>query len=140
MTRKILAAVVLIAVGAVAGLLAQSSQKLPVNWKGLPEPFATESVRNNPTIIPQPEGARLSVPPGFVVEEFMSGFSRPRFMILGPSLEVLISDNVQNGAVYVLKDGAKTAIIEKLDRPYGLALNQGWLYVAEPTSVKRYKY
>jgi glucose/arabinose dehydrogenase len=42
--------------------------------------------------------------------------------------------------VYALKDGKKTTVIEKLDRPYGLALNQGWLYVAEPTSVKRYRY
>jgi glucose/arabinose dehydrogenase len=142
MTRQALSALIVIVFVGVAGLIAQTpSNPLPVNWgKGLPEPFATESARNNPTVIPKPEDAKLSVPPGFVAEEFMSGFSRPRFMILGPSQEILISDNVQNGAVYVLKNGAKTAIIEKLDRPYGLALNQGWLYVAEPTSVKRYRY
>ena len=139
MTRQTFSAVLIFTAVCVVGLVAQSTQ-MPVNWKGLPEPFATESVRNNPTIIPQPEGAKLTVPAGFVVEEFMGGFSRPRFMILGPNREILISDNVQNGAVYVLKDGARTAIIEKLDRPYGLALNQGWLYVGEPTSVKRYRY
>ncbi|MGH9201917.1 MAG: PQQ-dependent sugar dehydrogenase, partial [Vicinamibacterales bacterium] len=116
------------------------SNPRPVNWKELPEPFATPSARNSATVIAQPEGAKLTAPSGFVVEEFMSGFARPRFMLLGPGREILISDTVQNGAVYVLKDGTKTAIIEKLDRPYGLALNQGWLYVAEPTSVKRYRY
>src|SRR5262245_50623869 len=142
MTRQAFAAVFVFGVVGIAALIAQTpSNPLPVNWgKGLPEPFATKSANNNPTVIPKPDDAKLLAPAGFVVEEFMSGFSRPRFMILGPSREILISDNVQNGAVYVLKDGAKTAIIEKLDRPYGLALNQGWLYVAEPTSVKRYRY
>src|SRR4029453_2120307 len=103
MTRKSLATVILVALASVAVPFAQSTQ-IPVNWKGLSEPFAPESVRNNPTVIPQPEGAKLAVPAGFVVEEFMGGFSRPRFMILGPNREVLLSDNVQNGAVYVLKD------------------------------------
>jgi glucose/arabinose dehydrogenase len=42
--------------------------------------------------------------------------------------------------VYLLKDGTKTPIIEKLDRPYGLALRGDWLYVAETVSVKRYRY
>jgi len=51
------------------------------------------------------------------------------------------------GSVYVLldkdRDGKieqKTKIIEGLDRPYGLALWKDYLYVGEPTSLKRYKY
>src|SRR5439155_17400835 len=31
-------------------------------------PFATPSVNNRPRVIPQPEGAKLNVPPGFQVE------------------------------------------------------------------------
>ena len=34
----------------------------------------------------------------------------------------------------------KNKIIDGLDRPYGLALWKDYLYVAEPTSLKRYKY
>jgi glucose/arabinose dehydrogenase len=128
---------------AAAGALAQTNQP-PVNWKGLPKPFHTESVRNNPEVIAKPEGAKLQVPPGFSVQEYMSGFVRPRFMMLGPGNEILLSDSGSrdgaDGVVYVLKNGAKTAIIEKLDRPYGLELNGEWLYVAEPSSVKRYRY
>lgn len=125
-----------------AGALAQTpSNPLPVNWKELPAPFATESARNNPTVIPRPEGAKLELPAGFVVEEFMAfPEQRPRFMLLGPSNEILLSDTSRNGSIYAIKDGARTAIITKLDRPYGLALNREWLYVAEPTSVKRYRY
>ena len=133
------AALVLVA----AGALAQTNQP-PVNWQGLPEPFHTPNVRNNPEVVPKPEGAKLQLPPGFAAQEYMSGFVRPRFMLLGPGNEILLSDSgsrdAADGMVYVVKDGAKTAIIEKLDRPYGLALSGDWLYVAEPTSVKRYRY
>jgi glucose/arabinose dehydrogenase len=120
------------------------SNPYPVNWKDLPAPFHSAAVRNNAQVIPQPPGAKLQVPAGFVVEEYMSGFVRPRFMMLGPSNEILLADSGtrdgRDGIVYVLKDGAKTPIIEKLDRPYGLELNGNALYVAETTSVKRYRY
>jgi glucose/arabinose dehydrogenase len=123
-----------------AALTAQSNRK-PVNWKELPAPFATPSARNNSTPIPRPEGATLVAPPGFVVDEFMDFAGlRPRFMMLGPGNEILITDTSRNGSVFVIKDGTRTAIIEKLDRPYGLALKGDQLYVAEPASVKRYTY
>src|SRR5215212_2503956 len=120
MKRTVLA-LVLIAASAFT-VSAQRGRK-PVNLKDLPEPFATPSSRNNPTVVPKPEGATLAAPPGFVVEEFMDfAGMRPRFMMLGPGNEILISDTSGNGSVYVIKDGVRTAIIEKVDRPYGLAL------------------
>jgi glucose/arabinose dehydrogenase len=124
-----------------SAILMAQSNPLPVNWKELPAPFATSSAPNNPTVVTRPDGATLTVPPGFAVDEFMSfPEQRPRFMRLGPSNEILLSDTSRNGSIYVIKDGAKTAIIEKLDRPYGLELAGDWLYVAEATSVKRYRY
>ena len=138
MKRTAVALVVLVA--AATTLSAQRGRR-PVNWKELPAPFATPSARNNPTIVPRPEGAALAAPPGFVVEQFMDFAGlRPRFMMLGPNNEILISDTSGNGNVFVIKDGVRTAIIEKLDRPYGLALKGDQLYVAEPTSVKQYTY
>jgi len=125
-------------VGAVVS--AQSTRK-PVNWKDLPEPFATPSSRNNPTVVPRPDGASLAAPAGFVVEEYMDfAGMRPRFMMLGPSNEILMTDTSGNGNVFVIKDGVKTAIVEKLDRPYGLALKGDQLYVAETTSIKVFPY
>jgi glucose/arabinose dehydrogenase len=124
----------------VAAVSAQRGRK-PVNWNDLPAPFATPSVRNNATVVPKPDGAALTVPAGFVVEEFMDFAGlRPRFMMLGPGNEVLITDTSGNGNVFVIKDGQRTAIIEKLDRPYGLAMKGDQLYVAEPTSIKVYTY
>ena len=134
-------ALVLVSLAAIGVPVSAQRGRKPVNWKDLPEPFATPSSRNNPTVVAKPEGASLAAPPGFVVEEFMDfAGMRPRFMMLGPSNEILISDTSGNGSVFVIKDGARTPIIEKLDRPYGLALKGDQLYVAEPTSVKVYTY
>ena len=140
MTRPALTVTLVVTAALGATLVAQSNRK-PVNWKELPAPFATPSTRNNATVVPKPEGARLDAPAGFVVEEFMDFAGlRPRFMMLGPGNEILISDTSRNGSVFVIKDGTRTPIIEKLDRPYGLALKGDQLYVAEPTAVKRYTY
>ena len=93
-----------------AGTAISQSSKLPVNWKGLPDPFHTPSASNRPKVIEQPSDAGLSVPPGFRVEEYMSDFeARPRFMILGPNQEILLTDSgarrIANGLVYVIHDG-----------------------------------
>jgi glucose/arabinose dehydrogenase len=107
----------------------------------LPPPFATPSVTNRPNVIPQPQGAQLKVPDGFTVELFAEGFKRPRYMTLGPSSEILISDSATapDGAVYILKPQRKK-LIDNLDRPYGLAFWKDHQYVGETKSVKRYKY
>ena len=53
----------------------------------LPAPYATPSARNPSKVIERPAGAQLKVPAGFAVEEYLTGFERPRTMILGPSKE-----------------------------------------------------
>ncbi len=113
----------------------------------LPAPFATESANNRPQVVERPRGAELTVPAGFKIEEVAAAFERPRIMIPGSSGELLLSDSVAAGAVYVLqdknKDGKyeeKKALLEKLDRPFGIAWWKDYLYVAETTSLKRYKY
>ena len=118
---------------------------LPVNWEGLPEPFHSPSAQNRPQVVEAPDDAKLTAPEGFKVEEYLTGdFMRPRFMLLGPNDELVFSDsgarNEPNGAVYVSQEGNTKKLIENLDRPYGLAFHEEWLYVAEPTSVKRYVY
>ena len=140
----------LLKVSCVLGLLVLSatalsqSQELPVNWEGLPEPFDTPSSNNGPRVIPRPPGAELKLPEGFRVREYMSGFHRPRLMIYGPAGEIILSDigdwRQANGSIYVLEGQKKKQILKNLDRPFGIALHQKWLYVGEPTSVKRYPY
>lgn len=118
-----------------------------INPQKLPEPYHSPSVNNRPEVIPQPDGAQLRLPEGFQVDVYADNFERPRFMLLGPNREVLLSDSANKGTVYVLQDQdgdfraeARLKLIENLDRPYGLAFLKDYLYVAETTSVKRYKY
>lgn len=115
--------------------------------KQLPPPYHTPSARNPPQVISRPDGAQLQLPAGFAIEEYATDFQRPRFMLLGPSNEILVSDSTTNGSVFVLIDKNKDnkpddrkVLIDGLDRPYGLAFWKDYLYVAETTSVKRYKY
>jgi len=109
----------------------------------LPPPFATPSADNRPVVVPEPSGARLSVPAGFKVEVFAEGFSIPRYMALGPNNEILLSDSAHgpSGTVYIIKTGGqRKKLIEGLNQPYGLAFWNGYLYVGEPDSIKRYRY
>ena len=137
------ASLALLVVGGTALAQAPTNDR-PVNWKELPKPFHTESARNSAEVISRPEGAELRLPSGFKIEEYMSGFNRPRFMMHGGAGEILLTDSgsrdESNGDVYVLKDGSKSKILDGLNRPYGLELHDGWLYVGEPESVKRYRY
>jgi glucose/arabinose dehydrogenase len=113
----------------------------------LPPPFHTPSVNNGPRVIERPEDARLSLPEGFQIDVWAEGFARPRFMLESPGGEILLSDSARSGSVYALIDKDKNfkaeerkRLITGLDRPYGLAFWKDYLYVAETTSLKRYKY
>ena len=116
----------------------------------LPPPYATPSVNNGPRVIPQPAGAQLHVPAGFSVGVYADNFERPRYMLLGPGGELLLSDAADgpDGVVYAIPlnkaDGYQAhdrkKLIAGLDRPYGLAFWHEYLYVGEPESIKRYKY
>lgn len=118
---------------------ANAADDRPVNWQTLPAPYATPSATNGPRVITQPGDAFLKVPEGFAVEEYLSGFDSPRYMILGPNLEILLSDTFV-GKIYVIQNKEKKLLLKDLNNPYGLAFYQDWLYVAETTAVRRYQY
>jgi glucose/arabinose dehydrogenase len=112
----------------------------------LPAPYATPTVTNPPKVVGRPSDAQLKVPQGFEIEEYATDFNTPRFMYTGPSGEILVSDS-SAGTVYVLvdknhsyKNPERKQLLTGLERPYGLAIWKDYLYVGEPTSVKRYKY
>src|SRR5882672_3281555 len=85
----------IIPIGAFVGVIAAE------DGVRLPEPFATPSARNAPKVIPRPAGVELKVPAGFMVEEYLAGFDRPRYMALGPHKELLIADSHPDGVVWL---------------------------------------
>lgn len=117
----------------------------------LPAPFSTPSPRNGPSVVKQPEGARLSVPAGFKVELFAKGLNGPRLVQVAPNGDLFVAETRSN-RIRVLRaspDGAAPAqdhvFAEGLDRPFGMAFYPGganpqWVYVANNNSVVRFAY
>ncbi len=133
------ALVLVSSLAATSGLFAW--QMATNNPPKLPPPFHTPSANNRPNVVERPDGAKLALPAGFQIEEYATGFERPRFMLGGPSGELLLTDSTNQGTVYLIgKDKSKKKLIANLDRPFGMAWYKNWLYVAETTSVKRYPY
>ncbi|MBO0727316.1 MAG: hypothetical protein J2P52_17065, partial [Blastocatellia bacterium] len=55
--------------------------RIVIKPDGLPKPFQTESVRNPPKVIPQPDGAKLELPQGFELSVFSEGdYQNPRWI------------------------------------------------------------
>lgn len=119
---------------------AAMAQEFPVNWQGLPEPYATPSARNPPQIVPRPAGAQLALPAGFAIEEWASGLNGgPREMLVGPAGEVIVTQ-MGGGSVTVIRQGERKDVLQGLNGPYGLAIHDGKLYVADIDAVRRYRY
>src|SRR4051812_44939716 len=128
------ATAILVIVGG-AMLVAQQAPQLPA-------PFSTDSANNAPRVVEAPSGAKLQVPQGFAIEPWADGFDMPRFMLVAPGGEILLSDS-GSGTVYVFAGGkaaGRKTLITGLSRPYGLAFWKNYLYVAETNAVKRYLY
>jgi glucose/arabinose dehydrogenase len=117
----------------------------------LPPPYATHSSGNGPKVVPQPAGAALSVPPGFTVKLFASGFSNPRIIRIAPNGDIFIAQTGA-GSIRVLRaaDGADAPSQDEifasgLKGPFGIAFyplgdNPQWVYVANNDSVVRFPY
>jgi glucose/arabinose dehydrogenase len=122
-----------------SALLAAGSAVFYAQQTSLPAPFATPSVNNRPQVIPPPANAQLKTPSGFHMEILQEGLKQPRFMLLGPSNEILLAETGA-GAIDVLDGKNRKAILQNLTRPYGLAIQNGYLYVGMPESIKRWTY
>jgi len=117
----------------------------------LPAPYATRSVGNGPHVVKRPDGAELSVPPGFQVKLFASGFSNPRVIRIAPNGDIFLAETGAH-RIRVLRaaDGADAPtenqiFAQDLDRPFGIAFyppgnNPQWIYVAENNAVLRFAY
>lgn len=121
-----------------------------VDLDKLPEPYATPSATNFPTVVPKPADAKLSVPPGFSVDVYLTGLTGPRAMIVAPNGDVFLAETSAS-RIKVLRPSADgktatpTVFAQGLQQPYGLAFYPSadrpeWLYVAEVNRVVRYPY
>lgn len=120
-------------------LLALSAQQLP-------EPFETPWNRAIPSVVERPEGVAPTVPAGFEVDTFAEGLSDPRNMALAPNGDIFVAES-RAGEILVLLDDDADGRAERrerfatgLDRPFGLAFHDGYLYVGNNGAVVRFPY
>jgi len=91
--------------------------------------------------------ARLKVPPGFRVQVYSSEVPLARVMVLTDAGDLIVS-RTRGNLVSLLErdrngDGAADGhrvLFDDLDGPHGLALHDGWLYIAERTAIGRVRF
>jgi len=112
----------------------------------LPPPYQTKSAGNGPDSAKPPEGFLPTVPPGFHVNVFAKDFKVPRFLMTAPNGDIFVADTGANQVV-VLRDAQGTGgaqqrevFAKDLNRPFGIAFHDEYVYVANTNAVVRFRY
>ncbi len=88
---------------------------------------------------------RMQLPEGFDIEIWATGIPNARLMAVTDTGDLLVS-SPREGKVFLLARGADgtatgaDVLLEGLDRPHGLALHDGWLYIGEGAGVSRVRF
>ncbi len=112
----------------------------------LPPPYATKSAGNAPDKVSPPAGFLPTVPAGFKISIFATGFKRPRWLTVAPNGDIFLAD-MGAGEIVILRDpqntgGAQTRenFVTGLTRPFGIAFHDDYVYVGEMKELVRFKY
>ncbi len=146
--RLALLSIALLAVanGAMAAeALPRPGDRFEIRAFGLPEPGAG-TASNSPRRIPLGPEVAPDVPAGFRVNRFAEGLTNARWMTVAPGGEVFLAEP-DAGHVLLLIDRNRDGVAEErhvltggFDRPHGLALRGGWLYVADVRGIWRLEW
>jgi len=134
LTRGILGLVILIAVAAV-GLWLFLPDRYVVNTP-LRALFETQPV--NVSALDN----RLKLPPGFSLSLYATDLDGIRVLRFTPTGDLIVS-TPRTGKVWLVRPIAgnggteKRVLLENLNRPHGIEVHDGWLYVAETDAVGR---
>jgi glucose/arabinose dehydrogenase len=111
-------------------------------------PLPTTGIANPPMVVDKPAGASLNLPAGFKIDVFANegAFKTLRYIIEGPNGDVFAADSTAN-TITILRDtdgdgkaDERHLFAEGLDRPFGMAIANGYFYVGNTESVVRWKY
>src|SRR5712671_7437937 len=101
----------------------------------LPPPYATKSSANSPSEVKPPAGFLPTVPAGFKINVFATGFKRPRWLIVAPNGDIFLADTGA-GDIDVLRDSqnnggaqSREKFATGLTRPFGIAFHDDYVYV-----------
>lgn len=89
----------------------------------------------------------LKLPPGFRLTRFATGLPNARFLRVTARGDVLVSQPREGRIALVHADAngdgvsdGSTVLLSGLNRPHGLALRDGYLYVGEMTAIARVRF
>jgi glucose/arabinose dehydrogenase len=112
----------------------------------LPVPYATKSSANSPSKVSPPAGFLPTVPAGFKINVFATGFKRPRWLIIAPNNDIFLADTGA-GDIIILRDPQNTGGAQSretfatgLSRPFGIAFHDDYVYVGTMKELVRFKY
>jgi glucose/arabinose dehydrogenase len=90
---------------------------------------------------------RMQLPDGFSIDYFAEGVSDARFLRFTETGDLLVSSPRESQVLLLFsdKDGdghsdGRMTLIGDLDRPHGIDLHDGWLYIGEGTAVRRIRF
>jgi glucose/arabinose dehydrogenase len=117
----------------------------------LPGPYASPSTANSVVVVPKPNDAILSVPPGFEIKLFANGLDQPRLIRVAPNGDIFVVES-SAGRIRLLRPAESGTEVRRnevfasgLNLPFGIAfypngVDPRWLYVANTDSVVRFPY
>ena len=121
-------------------------QRFSISPASLSKPYATPAVANDSKAIARAAGALPKAPAGFTVSIFADNLPHARWMTVASNGDVFLAES-DAGKIVVLRpspDGTHAAKIRTFasgfDRPHGLAIHGGALYVADVKSLWRIPY
>jgi len=119
---------------------------IAIDLNALPAPYSQPSATNNPQIVAMPAVPQLRVPQGFTANIFAQDLSHARNLLVVPNGDVFVAES-NAGRILLLRDAdgdgraeLRITFASGYSRPYGLALANGYLYIADLIAVWRVFY
>jgi len=117
----------------------------------LPQPYATKSAGNSPTVVPRPSNAWPKAPAGFKVDLYASGLNLPREIRTAPNGDFFVAEmdageiKIFRGITRDSKPQQTSTFATGLHEPFGIAFyppgnNPKWVYIGNTNSVVRFPY
>jgi len=88
---------------------------------------------------------RIRLPPGFAITTYASGIGDARFLRFTPKGDLLVTSPRQGKVILLESSGVGATanarvLLADLNRPHGIDLHDGWLYIGEGDAIARVRF
>jgi glucose/arabinose dehydrogenase len=121
-------------------------EEFTIRASELPKPYATPIAALGPRVVSTNREGELNLPENFSVNVFRKDLSHARWLEVLENGDVLLAEP-RAGEITLLRDAdgdgsaeIKERVVGNLDLPHGMAIIGDWLYIGEPTQVRRVRF